>query len=219
MSIRVIIADDHGIVRQGLRSLLEHTDEMDFQVVAEAENGRRVIQLCREEQPDIVIMDVTMPELNGIEATRRIVRGHSKSKVFALSVHIRRDFVLNMLNAGACGYLLKEGLFDELLGAMKTILAGETYLSPVLRPMVIEEITRRNNVRYNPKASPLTSREREILQLLSEGKSNKEIAATINRSVKTVEMHRQNTMNKLDLHTVADLTKYAIREGITTFHG
>ena len=215
--MRVLLADDHRIVREGLRSLL--ADESDIEVVAEADNGRRAIELTDELTPDVVVMDVGMPELNGIEATRRILASRPEAKVIALSMHSDRRFVAEMLKAGASGYLLKDGAFEELVGAIRTVTAGRTYLSPRIANVVVEEY-----VRQQPRTSgvepgvyaKLSPREREVLQLLAEGKATKEAAAALHLSVKTVETHRRQIMEKLGLYSVAELTKYAIREGLTS---
>ncbi len=211
-NISVILVEDHMIVREGLKALVSDCEEIEMEVVAEADNGRTAVELCRELNPDFVFMDITLPELSGIEATRQILDIHPDTKIIALSIHIRKSFIVDMFKAGACGYVLKEAAFDELIHAVKSVLAGKTYLSKGLSNMAGEIL---NGNRF-AKAVHLTPREREVTQLIAEGKSNKEIAATIHRSVKTVDMHRQHIMNKLDLHTAADITKYAIREGLTT---
>jgi len=216
MSTRILIADDHTIMRQGLRSLVEEADDME--VVDEASNGRDAVDLCCELKPDMVIMDVGMEDLNGIEATRKIMEECPSTKVVGLSVHSDRQYVGGMLEAGATGYLLKDCAFEELEDAIRTVLAGRTYLSPSIADIVV-----RNYVRQVPTKEPtaqakLTPREREVLQLLTEGKATKEVARELNVSVKTIETHRRNVMHKLDLHSVAELTKYAIREGLTSLN-
>ena len=213
--MRILLADDHRIVRQGLRSLLEA--EADFTVVAEADNGRAAIDLTDELAPDVVVMDVGMPELNGIEATRRIASRSPRVKVVALSMHSDRRFVAEMLKAGAAGYLLKDGAFEELVGAIRTVAAGRTYLSPRIADVVVEGYLRNNTTPAEPTAyARLSPREREVLQLLAEGKATKEAAAALHLSVKTVETHRRQIMEKLNMYSVAELTKYAIREGLTS---
>lgn len=213
--MRILLADDHRIVRQGLRSLLEA--EADFSVVAEADNGRMAVELTESLGPDVVVMDVGMPEMNGVEATRRIVVNNPQVKVVALSMHSDRRFVAEMLKAGAAGYLLKDGAFEELVGAIRTVAAGRTYLSPRIADVVVEGYLRNQAAPSEPTAyAKLSPREREVLQLLAEGKATKEAAAALHLSVKTVETHRRQIMEKLNLYSVAELTKYAIREGLTS---
>ena len=214
MKTRIVLADDHRIMREGLKSLLN--EESDMEVVGEADNGRRAIEMVEEIVPDVVVMDIGMPELNGIEATRRIVLDHPDTKVVALSMHSDRRFMAEILKAGAAGYLLKDGAFDELAGAIRTVIAKKVYLSPRIADVVVEDY-----VRHLPRNEPsafaaLTPREREVLQLLAEGKATKQAAACLHVSVKTVETHRRQIMTKLDIHSVAELTKYAIREGLTS---
>ncbi len=214
MAIKVLIADDHQIVRQGLRTLLEK--EPDLEVVAEAENGRSTVRLVREKHPEVVIMDVAMPDLNGIEATRQIISEMPKVKVIALSMYADRRFVSNMLKAGASGYLLKDCASEELVRAIRVVLAHKTFLSPGVADIVVKDYVQ---TPMGPEASVfnvLSNREREVLQLMAEGKSTNQIAELLHVSVKTVETHRQQMMQKLKIHSVAELTKYAIREGLTT---
>ncbi len=214
MAIKVLIADDHQIVRQGLRTLLEK--EPDLEVVAEAENGRSTVRLVREKHPEVVIMDVAMPDLNGIEATRQIISEMPKVKVIALSMYADRRFVSNMLKAGASGYLLKDCASEELVRALRVVLAHKTFLSPGVADIVVKDYVQ---TPMGPEASVfnvLSNREREVLQLMAEGKSTNQIAELLHVSVKTVETHRQQMMQKLKIHSVAELTKYAIREGLTT---
>lgn len=214
MTIKIIIADDHKIVRDGLRSLIEKQPGME--VTAEANNGKVAVQLARELLPDIIIMDIAMPDLNGMEATRRIVSETSGVKVIALSMHSDRRFVVEMLKARASGYLLKDCAFEELIAAIRTVMKNQLYLSPQVTGMVIKDYVE-NLSRAGPSVfSVLTIREREILQLLSEGKSTRNISSCLNISEKTIETHRRRIMNKLNIFTIAGLTKYAIREGITT---
>jgi DNA-binding NarL/FixJ family response regulator len=212
--MRILIADDHRIVREGLRSLLE--SQPDMKVVGEADNGRTAVEMAKELAPDIVVMDIGMPDLNGIEATRQVVNAQLPTKVIALSMHADRRFMSEMLKAGASGYLLKDGAFDELTVAIRSVAANKVYLSPRIADVVVEDY-----VRHLPKAEPsafaaLTPREREVLQLLAEGKATKQVAAVLHVSTKTVETHRRQLMEKLDLHSVAELTKYARREGLTS---
>jgi len=214
MSIRILLADDHGIIRQGLHSLLEQ--QSDIKVVGEAEDGRKAVALVRELAPDIVIMDITMPNLNGVDATRRIVEEFPKVKVIALSIHSNKRFVADMLRAGALGYILKECLFDELVQGIRTVAGGNIYLSPRITDVVVDDYKGRLSKTADTPLSILTNREHEVLQLLAEGKSTKQIALELHVSVKTIEANRRQIMEKLNIHSVAELTKYAVREGLTS---
>jgi len=214
MNVRILLADDHKIVREGLRNLIEKQPNME--VAGEAENGRIAVRLVQELLPDIVIMDVAMPDLNGIEATRQILAKRPRVKVVALSMHADKRFVVQMLKAGASGYLLKDCAFEELVYALRAVVANRTYLSPKIADTVI-----RDYIRLFPKNefsvfSFLTPRQCEVLQLLSEGKTTCQIASHLQVSVKTVETYRQQIMEKVDIHSIAELTKYAIREGLTS---
>lgn len=213
--VKVLIADDHQIVRQGLRTLLEK--EHDMKVVAEAEDGRNTVRLARELQPGVIIMDVAMPDLNGIEATRQIAVELPKTKIIALSMYADRRFVVNMLKAGASGYLLKDCAFEELTRAIRVVLANKTYLSPGVSDILVKDyMTGGSSGQETSVFSVLTPREREVLQLMSEGKSTNQIADCLHVSIKTIETHRQQVMHKLNMRSVAELTKYAIREGLTS---
>ena len=213
MAIRILLADDHKIVRQGLRTLLEQ--EPDMEVVAEAEDGRIAVRLARELAPQVVIMDVGMPDLNGIEATRQVLADTPGLKVIALSMHSDRRFVVNMLKAGASGYLLKDSAFEELAAAIRVVMLNKTYLSPGVSDIVIKDYVQ--GPREDSSVfSVLTPREREVLQLMAEGKSTKQIADRLHVSIKTIETHRQQIMTKLGIHSVAELTKYAVREGLSS---
>ena len=214
MSVRILLADDHGIIRQGLHSLLDK--QPDMEVVAEAEDGRRALDLVQELLPDIVIMDVTMPNLNGVDATRQIVDRFPEVKVIALSIHSNRRFVADMLKAGASGYILKECLFDELIRAIRTVTTDSIYLSPRITSIVIDDYVSIMPDDEVSISSVLTDREREVLQLLAEGKSTKQIALALHVSTKTIEANRRQITEKLDIHSVAELTKYAVREGLTS---
>jgi DNA-binding NarL/FixJ family response regulator len=214
MAITVLIADDHQIVRQGLRTLLER--EPDLKVVAQSEDGRTTVRLARELAPEVIIMDVAMPDLNGIEATRQIVTERPQVKVIALSMYADRRFVVNMLKAGASGYLLKDCAYEELVRAIRVVLAHKTYLSPGVTDIVVKDYVQGTPDQGASVFSLLSPREREVLQLMSEGKSTNQIADSLHVSVKTVETHRQQVMHKLNIHNVAGLTKYAIREGLTS---
>jgi len=215
MNLRLILAEDHGITRQGLRSLLEKEPDMD--VVGEAENGRIAIELVHELLPDVLITDITMPNLNGIDATRKIVSEHPKVKVIALSMHSNRAFVADMLKAGASGYVLKECSFDELVEAVRTVAAGGTYLSPKVAGVVVSDYVNRlsDGVGGFP-LDKLTERDREVLQLVSEGKNTKQIARELHVSTKTIEANRRRIMEKLDAHSVAELVKIAIDGGLAS---
>jgi len=213
MSIRVLLADDHQITRQGLRSLLEK--KADIEVIAEAENGRKAVELAKQLSPDVVIMDITMPDLNGIEASRQIIRDNETTKIIALSIHSDTLFISEMLKSGADGYLLKDCAFEELEQAIRTVVGGKVYLSPSISGVVVEDYLHRLSKSGIDNVELLTDREREVLQLIAEGKSTKQTALKLHISVKTVETHRRQIMNKLDIYTVAELTKYAIRKGLT----
>ena len=214
MGIKILLADDHRLMREGLRSLLE--EQPDFTVVGEADNGKTAVQLAANLMPDIIIMDISMPGLNGIDATQQILSICAKSKVIALSMHTERRTVLEMINAGATGYLLKDCAFEEVVQAVRTVASNSTYLSPKIAEIVIKDYVHRIPKDELSSLSSLTTREREVLQLLSEGKKTKEIADMLRVSVKTAESYRQHIMEKLNIHSIAELTKYAIREGITS---
>jgi len=214
MSIRILLADDHKITRQGLRSLLDN--QPDMEVVAEAEEGRTAVRLVQELTPNVVIMDVSMPDLNGIEATRQIVKTFPKVRIIALSMHRDSQYVIEMLRSGASGYLLKDCALEELERAIRTVVTNKTYLSPSISGVVVDDYLHRLSKADFSNSQVLTDREREVLQLLAEGKSTKQIALKLHISSKTVETHRRQIMDKLDLHTVAQLTKYAIRKGLTS---
>jgi len=214
MNLRILLADDHKITRQGLRSLLEK--QRDMEVVAEAENGRTAVRLAAEMAPDVVIMDVTMPNLNGAEATRQILSRTPDIKIIALSMHSDTLFVTEMLKSGASGYLLKDCAFEELTRAIRAVIDNKTYLSPSISGVVVEDYLHRLSKADFSNSDVLSDREREVLQLMSEGNSTKQVALKLHISTKTVETHRRQIMSKLDIHTVAELTKYAIRKGLTS---
>lgn len=214
MGIRIILADDHKIVREGIKALIEK--KPGFEVIAEADNGRTTIQLTIELSPDAVIMDIAMPDMNGIEATREIIEKVPDVKIIALSMHSDIRFVVEMLKAGASGYLLKDCASEQLVNCIRTVTKNRTYLSPDIADSVIKDYSRLLSKENLSVFSLLTNREREALQLLAEGKTTKEIANRLKISAKTVETYRQNIMNKLDIHSIAELTKYAIREGLTS---
>jgi DNA-binding NarL/FixJ family response regulator len=214
MSLRILLADDHRIMREGLRSLLEK--QPDTEVIAEAENGRTTLQMSRRFKPDVILMDIIMPDLNGIEATRQILAELPDIKVIALSMHSDKKFVVEMLNAGASGYLLKDTAFEELGKALHTVVNNRTYLSPKIAGLMAEDYSPSIATKDSSVSLVLTSREREVIQLIAEGKTTKQIASLLNVSVKTVETHRKKIMDKLGTNSVAELTKYAIREGLTS---
>jgi DNA-binding NarL/FixJ family response regulator len=211
--IRILLADDHNLLRDGLRLLLER--QPDFVVVAEASDGREALRLAEELRPDVAIMDIAMPLLNGIEATRQIVETCSPTGVIMLSMHHDESYIVRALNAGARGYLLKDSLKTDLIAAVKSVSQGHSYFSLKIRAMLQEDYFRELAERQKTDTFELlTAREREILQLIAEGSSNKEIAKILNLSFHTVETHRGHILQKLNLHTVPDLILYAVRKGI-----
>jgi DNA-binding NarL/FixJ family response regulator len=215
MTIRLLIADDHKLMRDGLRSLVEK--EPDIEVVGETEDGATAVRLARQTNPHVVVMDVSMPDLNGIEATRKILAASPTVKVVALSGHADQHFVREMLAAGASAYILKHTAFDELMRAIRAVMKGKKYLSPEVTRGVMDAYVELSKPLSDKAAFVvLTDREREVLQMTAEGKSTKEVAAGLGISIKTVETHRRNIMEKLEIHSVAELTKYAIREGLTS---
>lgn len=217
MTIRILIADDHKIVCDGLKALLKAQPEME--IVGQASNGREAVKLARQQKPDMVIMDVAMPDLNGLEAVRQILTAHPHIKVIALSMHSDRRYVTGMLSAGASGYILKHCAFEELVQAIHIVLSHQVYLSPAIAGIVVQELAQSKTSPLRqpvPSSQSLTSREREVLQLISEGHSAREIAQRLHLSVKTIETHRRQMMEKLGIHSIADLTKFAIREGLTS---
>jgi DNA-binding NarL/FixJ family response regulator len=214
MSIKVLIADDHQIMREGLRSLLEK--EIDIQVLGEAEDGRMIQRMARELRPDVIIMDVAMPDLNGIEATRQIVAELPGVKIIALSMHDDRRFVLNMLKAGASGYMLKDCAFKDLAKAIRVVMSDKTFLSHEVADIVVKDYLSTTQPIESSAFCLLSPREREVLQLIAEGKTSALIGESLHISIKTVETHRQQIMVKLKIKSIAELTKYAIREGLTS---
>ena len=214
MTISILLVDDHRMVRQGLSALVR--EQSDMQIVGEADSGREAVGMAHEKQPDLVILDISMPDMNGIEAARRILAGCSHTKVMALSMHADKRFVAEMLKAGASGYLLKSSVFSDLVRAIRSVMSGNTYLSPELTEDVVKGYLNQLEVARDSTLTVLSGREREVLQLIAEGRTSKEIATALDVSVRTVETHRRQIMSKLDIHTVAGLTKLAIKEGLTS---
>ena len=212
--MRIVIADDEGIMRQGLKALIE--GQTDMEVVGEAQDGWRVVELAKKLTPDVVIMDVSMPNLNGVEATRQILEENPNIKIIALSMYPHKRYVTEILRAGALGYVLKSYLFDELLKALDAATNGEHYLSPKITDVLIDEYVHNLSANQDNGLSKLTGRERQVLQLIAEGLSTKQIALRLKISPKTADANRREIMNTLDIHSIAELTKYAIREGLTT---
>ncbi|WP_028582119.1 response regulator [Desulfogranum japonicum] len=214
MTIRIFLADDHHLMREGLRALL--ISQPDFEVVGEAENGREAVALCKKIQPDVALMDVSMPEMNGIEATRQIVTELISVKVIALSMYADRRFVEGMMKVGISGYLLKNCLGEELFSAIHKVVKGEVYLSPQLSGTIMSGYARLLKTEKETVTPSLTYREQEILQLLAEGHDVKRIAHTLYISTKTVETHRRNIMKKLNAKSMVDLVHFALRNGLTS---
>jgi len=210
--IRILLVDDHTILREGIRSLLEKQTDID--VVAEAENGRQAVELVRQLKPDVVLMDITMPLLNGIHATEQIRRENRCTQILILSQHESEEYIRRALSAGAAGFLLKDINAAELINAIRSVHRGESILSPAVTRLVIEDYLRWGDIRPQETGNGLTPRESEILQLIAEGNTNKQIAEILCISIKTVQAHRSNLMNKLDLHNKAELIKYAIQKKI-----
>lgn len=214
--INVLLADDHTIVRKGLRALLE--TEETIEVLDEAEDGREALKKTQKLLPDVVVMDIAMPGLNGLEATRQIKKQFPAIKVLILSMHTTKEYIFQTLRAGASGYLVKKAAPRDLVSAIQAVSRGESFLSPTISATVIEEYIRgaEKTVKEEDPFEILTNREREVLQLIAEGNSIRKIAENINVSPKTVEVHRSHIMEKLDIHNTPELTKYAIQKGITS---
>lgn len=206
--IRILLADDHTVVRQGFRLIL--SAQPDMEIVGEAGNGREAVELAEKLHPDLVVMDVAMPELNGIEATRRLASSAPRTRVLALSMHKDSVYVREILRAGARGYLLKDSIDSDLLAAVRAVARGEGYLSPAVSEAVLSDYRRH----VTDPIDLLTSREREVLQMIAEGKTNKEIAAVLNLSVYTIDAHRGRIMEKLNLHSINELVRFAVRKGL-----
>ncbi len=211
--IKVLLADDHTIVRKGIRSLLDH--EPNIEVVGEAEDGQEAVKQVESLNPDVVLMDITMPRLTGLEATRQIKKLFPNVKVLVLTMYTNEEYVLQLLRAGAAGYLIKQSAPAELLSAIQAVYRGDTFLSPAISKVIVQEYLRHTGgALQDDSYDTLTVREREILQLIAEGHTNREIADNLDISVKTVGVHRVNLMEKLDIHNTTELIKYAIRKGI-----
>lgn len=213
MALRILLVDDHTVLREGLKALIER--DPDTVVVGEAGDGAEAVRLAAELQPDLVIMDLTMPIMSGIDATREIVKKHPTIRVLALSMECDRIYVVEVLKAGATGYLLKDTAFAELCEAIHTVARGETFLPRKISTLLVKEFLQCIPEEVSPVYAQLTPREREILQLVADGKSAKEIAFLFSTSIKTVENQRNAIMQKLQLFTIAELTKYAIRQGLS----
>lgn len=206
--MKIFLADDHQIIREGLRAVIEK--KTDMRIVGEAGDGRTAVQSVLETMPDIVIMDIAMPEMNGIEATRHIIKNSPHIKIIALSMHTDKRFVSEIFRAGASGYVLKESALCELIDAINAIKRGCSYISMEIQKVINRKLSK------HPLYSELTDREREVLQLIAEGKTGKQMSECLHISVKTVDSHRQQIMKKLNMHSIPELTKYAVREGLTS---
>lgn len=210
--ITVLVAEDHTIVRKGICSLID--GKADIVVVGEAEDGRDAITKTEALKPDVVLMDITMPHLNGLEATRQIKKLFPQVKILALTMYNNEEYILQILQAGASGYVIKQAAPAELISAIHAVYQGDSYLSPSISKTIIDEYLRHNTPTASAEHEKLTEREREVLQLIAEGYSNREIADKLQVSIKTVGVHRTNLMEKLEIHNVTDLVKYALRKGI-----
>lgn len=213
MPVKILMVDDHKIVREGLCALVNN--EPDMEVIGQAQDGGEAIRLTCQLKPDVVVMDVNMPGMDGVDATRRIVNDIPDTKIIALTIYSKKSFVIEMLNAGATGYILKDDAFAELVKAINTVMAGETYLCPKAASVIVDHYVH-NHPRNLSANILLTNRQREVLKLLAEGKSTKEIALIFKLSPKTVDACRRRVMEKLDVQNIAELVKYAIREGLTS---
>lgn len=214
MPTRILLVDDHEIMREGMCALLKRIP--DIEIVGQASDGRTGISMAKEFCPDIVIMDIGMPNLNGIEATRQLLADNPRIKVMALSTHSDGSIVAKMLKSGASGYMLKESAFSELMEGIAAMMEGKTYLCSKIAKVVFSDYVTMLSSPQWPGGEGLSSRENEVLQLVAEGKTSKEISLALNVSVKTIDSHREHIMEKLSIHNVAGLTKYAVREGITS---
>lgn len=216
MKVTVLIADDHQLLIDGLKSIIQ--EHPDIEVVGVAKDGRSAVQLALKEKPSIVLMDISMPQLSGIDAARKIINEAPDIKIIMLSMHADQRFIKESLRIGARGYVLKESAASEVIEAINMVQKGELFFSHAVRDQVLREYIGWVREGKDADDSPLSAREREVLQILAEGKSTKDAASVLNVSVKTIESHRKQIMDKLDLHSIAELTKYAIREGLTQLH-
>lgn len=214
MKTRILLADDHQIMREGLKALLEK--QSSIEIIAEAENGIETLKTARRDKPDVIIMDIAMPDINGIEVTRQLKAELADIRIIALSMHSDRRFVTEILKAGASAYVLKQAAFEDLEQAIKAVMSDRTFLSADILESVVSDYVSQLSASDYEAYRQLSDRERQVLQLLAEGNSTKEIAFKLHVSVKTIESHRQNIMNKLGIRTLAGLTKFAIREGLTS---
>ncbi|MBL0060894.1 MAG: response regulator transcription factor [bacterium] len=212
--VRIVLADDHKLFRMGLRQLIER--HPDVSIVGEAATGLEAVSIVKEHIPDVVLMDISMPELNGIEAARRLHEEVPEVRVVIVSMHSDRRYVLEALRAGVRGYLLKDSSPEEIFRAIQKVMSNQLYLSPQINEQVIAGFAQQGNAALKSAFEILSGREREVLQLLAEGKNSEQIADLLNLSAKTVETHRMHIMNKLDIHTLPELTRYALREGLTS---
>jgi DNA-binding NarL/FixJ family response regulator len=213
MSARILLVDDHKMVREGLKGLLARHG--DFDVIGEASDGASALRLSVELSPDVVVLDLTMPGINGIEACSEILQACPKTRVVMLSMHGDRRFVTEALRSGALAYVLKDSAFDELVFALRSVLSGQVFLSAPVANLVVRDYLRRLDSPETEDSGPLSARESQVLRLIADGKTTKEVAALLGVSIKTVETHRKQIMDRLGLHSVAELTKYAIRQGIS----
>lgn len=214
MTVTILLVDDHAIIRQGLATLIEQ--QVDMEVAGHAESGRQAIKLAMELKPDIVVMDVSMPDLNGIDASQQILKQVPEAKIIALSIHSHRRYIVGMLRAGASGYLIKDCVFEELLTAINMVLKNHIYLSDKIRDLVLKDYILNIKINDSLKSCPLSEREKNVIQMIAEGATTREIASRLDLSISTVETHRRHILDKLNTSSVAELTKYAIREGLTS---
>jgi DNA-binding NarL/FixJ family response regulator len=214
MVIRILLADDHGLVRSGVAMMIRQ--QPDMEVVGEADNGRRTVELTKKLSPSVVLMDISMPDLNGIDATQQIIALSPATKVIGLSGRTDQNAVVDILRVGASGYVVKNASGEELMDAIRMVARGAIYISPQIAGTVLEDFRKRPPASSSPEFASLSPREREVLQLMAEGKSTKQIASALNASKKTIDNHRAHLMSKLNVSTLAELIKYAIREGLTS---
>lgn len=214
MDVSILLVDDHAIIRQGLATLIDQ--QIDMKVAGHAASGRQAIKMAMELKPDIVVMDVSMPDLNGMDATQHILKQVPETKIIALSIHSHRRYIVGMLRAGASGYLIKDCVFDELLTAINMVLKNHIYLSDKIRDLVLKDYILNIKINDSLKSCPLTEREKIVIQMIAEGATTREIASRLDLSISTVETHRRHILDKLNVSSVAELTKYAISEGLTS---